>query len=164
MIETLRILRQRGALVKLVMVGDGPLKTHIEKTAASLGIDELLTMTGYVPNNEVHRFYQKSAIFVLPSRREAVASALLEGMSSGCVCIASDIADNMELVHPMLNGLLFHLNDAEDLANQILNVLSFPEHEVARLTSNARQMVERTYSVEVVGKALGEIFSGLSTN
>jgi glycosyltransferase involved in cell wall biosynthesis len=164
LIETLRILSQRGLLVKLIMVGDGPLKTQIEKTAASFGVAELLTMTGYVPNNEVHRFYQKSAIFVLPSRREAIASALLEAMSSGCVCIASDIADNAEVVHPMFNGLLFHLNDAEDLANQISTVISFSESEVERLTSNARRMVERTYSVEVVGKALRGVFSDLVTD
>jgi glycosyltransferase involved in cell wall biosynthesis len=162
LVEALRILRERGIFVKLVMVGDGPLRTQIEKTAASLGLNELLTLKGYVPYGEVQEFYKKSAIFVLPSRREGVSSSLLEAMACECVCIASDIGDNLEVVRHMFNGLIFRLDDAEDLADQICAAVSLPDCELAKLTSNARQTVEGTYSVQVVGKALREILSELA--
>lgn len=162
LVEALRILRERSIFVKLVMVGDGPLRAQIEKTAASLGIRELLTMEGYVPYNEMREFYEKSAIFVLPSRREGVSSSLLEAMASGCVCIASDIRDNLEVVRHTFNGLIFHLDDAEDLADRICTAVTLPDSEVAKLTSNARQTVERTYSVQAEGKALREILSQLA--
>jgi glycosyltransferase involved in cell wall biosynthesis len=161
LIEALRILRQRGVLVKLRMVGDGPLKTQIENTAAFLGVGHLLTMEGYVPYREVQRFYGRSAIFVLPSRHEAVSSSLLEAMSSECICIVSDIGDNLEVIRPMFNGFVFHLDNAKDLADKICDVLSLPKSEIARLTSNARETVEKHYSVQVVGKTLGEIMSEL---
>ncbi len=162
LIETLRILCERGISVKLVMVGDGPLRTQIEMTAASLGLNELLTLKGYVPNTEVQKLYKESAIFVLPSRREGISSSLLEAMASGCVCIASDVGGNLELIRPMFNGLIFHLGDAKDLADRICTALTLPDSEVAKLTSNARQTVERTYSVQVVSKVLREILSQLA--
>ena len=161
LVEVLRILRERGIFMKLVMVGDGPLRTQIENTAASLGLNEFLTLKGYVPYGEMREFYNKSAIFVLPSRREGVSSSLLEAMASGCICIASDNGDNLEVVHHMFNGLIFHLDDAEDLADRICTAVSLPDREVARLTSNARKTVERTYSVQVVGKALRGLLSDL---
>jgi glycosyltransferase involved in cell wall biosynthesis len=118
-------------------------------------------MEGYVPRSEVHRFYGKSAIFVLPSRHEAVSTALKEAMSSGCLCIVSDIGDNLEVVRPMFNGFVFHLDDAKDLADRICEVLSLPNSEIARLTSNARETVEKRYSIQVVGKTLRKIMSEL---
>ena len=161
LVETLRILRERGISVKLIMVGDGALKAQIEKTATSLQLNELLTLKGDVPYSEVQRFYEKSEIFVLPSQREGLSSALLEAMSSGCVCIASDIRDNLAVIRHMFNGLIFHVNDAKDLADQICSVLSLPDTEVAKLTSHARKTVERAYSVQVVAEALREVFTEL---
>ncbi|MBK7649501.1 MAG: glycosyltransferase [Flammeovirgaceae bacterium] len=51
----------------------------------------------------------ESMAFILPSRREGMSNALLEAMSLGVTCIATDISGNQDLLRNKINGLLVPL-------------------------------------------------------
>jgi glycosyltransferase involved in cell wall biosynthesis len=155
------VLHRNGVRFRLCVVGDGPLVEEIEKSSVRLGLTDVVTMERYVAHSRVHGFFERSAIFVLPSRREGVSVALLEAMSAGCLCIVSDIPDNRDLIQHMDNGLVFRVNDEEDLAKKISWALSKSPSALAPMTAKAREVVERDYSSKAVGSDLNLIISGL---
>lgn len=154
LLEATEKLHRQGIAMKLSIVGDGPLKNRILEGAARMGIQDIVSLSNPVPHSEIHRFYAKSGIFVLPSSREGVSVALLEAMSSGCLCFVSDIPENKEIVRDKYNGILFRANDGEDLANKIQWAISRPSPELASITANARHLIDRTYSLSAVGTVL----------
>jgi glycosyltransferase involved in cell wall biosynthesis len=153
-------LNQSNVGFKLFILGDGPLRNEILESVSEMNLKDLVTVKGYVPHSEIHTFLEKSSIFVLPSMREGRSVALLEAMSSGCLCIVSDIPDNRDLIRDMENGITFRINDEEDLANKLqFASQNFPR--MAHLTRNARRQVEDKHSIQAVGKKLEQLLSEL---
>jgi glycosyltransferase involved in cell wall biosynthesis len=160
LLKACAILHKRGVIFQLLLVGDGPLRDLIPQEAACMDIADVTTVKGYVPHSEVQQFFRRSAIFVLPSIREGVSVALLEAMSSGCLCVVSDIPDNREIVRHMHTGITFRLDDHEDLAARLEWATS--EYSApSSITQNARNLVERQYSLQAVGEKLATILSSL---
>ncbi len=146
-------LKRRGLFFKAIIVGDGPLKGMLEELVTQTGLGKNVNFEGYIPHSEIEKLYRNSMIFVLPSTREGVSISLLEAMSSGCLCVVSDIPDNKEIVQDGLRGILFHVNDAHDLANKLVEAITNFEG----LESNckeARSFVREHYSLEAVAGQL----------
>jgi glycosyltransferase involved in cell wall biosynthesis len=157
LVEAITKLRREGVRAKLTIVGDGPLRTQIEDMIASADLGDLITMKNHIPHIEIHNVFRNKQIFILPSRREGVSIALLEAMASGCLCIVSDIDDNKDAIRSMFNGILFRLDDPQDLTRQIRKTINLTDSEKVRLARNARETVEKDYSVNVVSKKLIDI-------
>lgn len=163
LIKALNRLRQRGVCFEALVVGDGPLRNEIDDTTLSIGMESLVGMKGYVPHSEIYHFFKRSPIFVLPSTREGVSVSLMEAMSSGCLCIVSDIPDNREVIKNMHNGITFRASDEEDLADKLeWAIEQLPKLQF--MTANARHLVERSYSVEAIGSGLRSILSKLDVD
>jgi glycosyltransferase involved in cell wall biosynthesis len=151
-------VRRSGIDFRLLLIGDGPLKKSLKDEITRLQLKSYVVMEDYVPHSRIHRLFQRSGIFVLPSRREGVSVSLLEAMSSGCLCITSDIPDNKDIVQHMKTGLNFRLDDAKDLAWKIRWAIENAA-QVALITQNARLVIERKYSSRAVGRTLSLILS-----
>jgi len=148
------ILHDRNVPLRLTIVGEGVLMQQLVDLAQDIGIGSLTAFTNYVPNSQIDHYYRDNSFFVLPSRREASSKSLLEAMSSGCVCIASDIADNTDIIRNRYNGLRFRLDDENDLSRQLLWAFSQPSFNLAQLGTNARALVENRYSLQAVASSL----------
>jgi glycosyltransferase involved in cell wall biosynthesis len=154
-------LRQEGIRFKLLLVGDGPLREQISETVSRLKMTEFVQVDGFIPHQKIGEYFERSAIFVLPSTREGLSSALLEAMSSGCICLVSDIPDNIEIIRDGYNGLTFHSKDERDLTKQLRRAISQPLENANVISFNARNIVEARYSVKAVAKLLDRILSKL---
>ncbi|EHI48731.1 glycosyltransferase [SAR116 cluster alpha proteobacterium HIMB100] len=69
----------------LKIVGDGPLKSNLEKLAVSLGLDNNIKF--FPSTHSVNAYYQNSTIFVTTSEWEGFPNALAEALSYGLLCI-----------------------------------------------------------------------------
>ena len=154
-------LRQKGTRFKLLLVGDGPLREQISETISRLKLAEFVQVDGFVPHHRIGEYFEKSAVFVLPSVREGLSSALLEAMSSGCICLVSDIPDNTEIIRDGYNGLIFHSKDERDLTKQLQRAISQPLERANVISFNARNTVETRYSVKAVANSLDNFLSKL---
>lgn len=157
LLKALEILSRRGLFVKVLMVGEGPLGKRIRDTLQNSDRFGLVTLVAAVPHSEIHLLYRRSAIFILPSVREGVSLALLEAMSSGCLCIVSDIPDNKQVIQHGVNGITFKTSDEEDLANKIQWAISQPPSQLVDVTARARRTIELEYSLQTVGTGVSHI-------
>ncbi len=80
-------------------------------------LEDHVTLCGNV--SDIPTFLQSIDLFVLPSLYEGFGISLVEAMSTGLPCIASNIDGPAEIILNSNLGLLFEAGDSRDLANQI---------------------------------------------
>ena len=93
--------------VTVRLIGDGPERNALEEMGQSMGLR--LEMPGVVPHGDLHREYQRADIFVLPSLLEGHPKVLLEAMSCGLPCVASDLPSLRNVIRDGETGLLVSL-------------------------------------------------------
>jgi len=99
-------LRRRRQDVRLVVVGDGPMRWGYERYVESQGIPDVL-FAGRISREDLPRAYAAADIFCSPaSGRESFGIVLLEAMASGVPVIASAIPGFSQVVSSGEDGLL----------------------------------------------------------
>ncbi len=76
--------------VHLTIVGDGDQKIVLENSVKSLGLDNKITFAGWLKQEDIYDFYQKSDVFCFPSIREFGGAVVMEAMACGLPCIVAD--------------------------------------------------------------------------
>lgn len=147
--------------LKLVLVGDGPLRQDLESLAARLGVADSCLFPG--PHSDVADWLRQMDIFVLPSLSEALSNSLLEAMACGCTVVASRTGGNPELVRLTEHGqtgLLFEPGDAASLAAQLQSLLEDSPLRT-RLTASAQSFVEAHFTPERTIRAFEDLYTAL---
>lgn len=101
--------------VRLVVVGDGPLRRRMERFAARRGLADRVTITGRVPREQVLEELRAASIYVAPADMESFGIAALEARCAGLPVVASRRSGVAEFVRDRRDGLLVG-SDAELVA------------------------------------------------
>ena len=92
--------------VKLLLIGDGPLRHRIESKFAQEGLSQQVRLVGSVPYEQVASYLCASDIFIFPFRMESFGIALLEAMAVGLPVVACASNGALEVVKKGGDGLL----------------------------------------------------------
>ncbi|MDX1643477.1 MAG: glycosyltransferase family 4 protein [Thermoanaerobaculia bacterium] len=121
------------SVLRLEIVGDGPLRESLHARARDLGLDDRIAWSGALPHEEVLARMRRARLFVLPCRvagdgdQDALPTVLLEAMARGLACVSTPIGGVPEIVEHGATGLLVPPNDREALAAAISELLDSPE-------------------------------------
>jgi 1,2-diacylglycerol 3-alpha-glucosyltransferase len=99
------LLRQNSHY-KFLLVGGGPLKSALRRSARNLGIEQQLILTDFVGWSQVHRFYSMSDVFASISLSEVCPMTLIEAGMCGIPVIARRDAATEAIVRNGFNGFL----------------------------------------------------------
>ncbi|MBG58281.1 MAG: sugar transferase [Porticoccus sp.] len=113
----------RGTL-RLVLVGDGPLKLQLVDRVKQLGLSDVVWFSG--DRNDVPVLMQLMDIFILPSLAEGISNTLLEAMASGLPVIATSVGGNVELIEEGVNGRLVPVNNVVAMADALAELVDDP--------------------------------------
>ena len=102
----------------LTVVGDGPERARLERTARRLGIGARVRFCGQVGRDTVRTLLWRSHAFVLPSHHETFGVVLLEAMATGLPVVATASGGPEDLVTPEA-GLLVPPGDTDALADAL---------------------------------------------
>jgi glycosyltransferase involved in cell wall biosynthesis len=128
--------------LRLVIVGDGPLRSELEQLIQRLDLEDTVWLAG--DRKDVPELLQMMDVFALPSLGEGISNTVLEAMASSLPVVATAVGGNMELVKEGFNGGLVPVGDCQALANAILSLLQ-NESERIRQGKNARQRVSQQF-------------------
>lgn len=118
-------------------------KKQIEQIVPSDIFQSRVHLKGFVPRDSLIRHYQKSHIYVAPTRYEVSGGYnIQEAIACGRPVIASDISAVSELVRHEETGWLVPRDDADALAMSIIHALRTPEQREV-LGLSARKLAER---------------------
>ena len=96
---------------RLVILGEGAERPSIERLRDALNLGGCVSLEGYA--RDVKGWYDRAAIFIMPSRHEGTANALLEAVSRGLPVIVSRTAgDAPALVEELRCGFVVDPEDA----------------------------------------------------
>ena len=141
-----RMAREKGASVlieaaprvlsawpkaKFILVGGGA-TGQLQGQVNALGVGNRVTLTGFVPEEELHKLYMVADVAVFPSLNEPFGRVAQEAMALGTPVVTSDVGGLKEVVRHGENALQTWAGDPDSLTWGILEVFNKPEEAAQR--------------------------------
>ena len=108
----------------LLIVGDGTDAEHLRNVVFKMKLDDRVTFTGRVSDDEIVELHKVGTVFCVPSPAELQCIALLEAMASGKPAIAVDAGALSELCQDGVNGILCEKDNVDEIAEALELLLS----------------------------------------
>ena len=123
-VRAVELAPELKAYLRLVMVGDGPLRSQCQAILDSAGLSEMAWLPG--ERQDIAELMRSLDCFVLPSLAEGISNTILEAMASGLPVIATEVGGNADLVSQGESGLLVPSDDPEALARSMVQLATMP--------------------------------------
>jgi len=139
--------KRLGNGIPLEIVGDGPLRPELEKTASCLGLSSV-SFTGHLTPEHLAPILKSARFLVFPSEwYEGMPRTIIEAFACGVPVIASRLGAMQEIVEDGRTGLHFIPGDADDLAAKVEWAWTHP-NEMQEMGRAARAEYEFKYTAE----------------
>jgi glycosyltransferase involved in cell wall biosynthesis len=130
-----------------IHVGDGQDRGALEAAIDRAGIGAHVTVTGHVPESDLHRALAAATIFVHPTLYEGSSLVTLEAMTHGLPVIASAAGGIPDKVVPGETGWLVPPGDAAALTNAIREAAESPAERLRAKGAAGRARVIARFSL-----------------
>jgi glycosyltransferase involved in cell wall biosynthesis len=151
-------LIRRGVALKLVLAGDGELRSEIEAAIRGLGIEAHVRITGWISSERVRDELLGARALVLPSFAEGLPVVIMESMALGRPVISTFIAGIPELVLDGVQGWLIPAGDVDALAGAMQACLQAEPQCLLAMGRAARARVLERHHVDVEAGRLKRLF------
>lgn len=158
LIKAVALARKAVPQMKLVLIGDGPLRGDLERCASEQGVSDIVTFAGM--RSDIPAVLAAMDIFCLSSKSEGLPVSLLEAMAAERTIVSTRVGGIPEVLTDHREGLLVEPNDPDALADALQEVACNSEL-AAGLARKASEKVAAEYSNRAVVRKLEEIYGGL---
>lgn len=144
----------------VLICGDGPCRTQLERgLRRACGSDRHWRVTGFVPQQQVKAALRIADVVMLPSRREAFGSILLEAMALEVAAVAYGVGGIVDVAGEPHAVSLVTPRDTEDFLSKVLQLLN--DRDLCRdLVSRGRQRVQ-AFSVQLAQQQFLRLYRGI---
>jgi len=146
MIRALPLIRERVPEVEWVVVGDGSLRSELERLTDREGVRDAVRFLGTVPDGERDAALKRAHVFAMPSRLptggiggEGFGIVYLEAAAHGLPVVAGNVGGALDAVVDGETGLLVDPEDPAAVAQAISGLLRDPERAAALGAAGARR-------------------------
>jgi sugar transferase (PEP-CTERM/EpsH1 system associated) len=145
--------------LRLVMIGDGPLRAEAQALLAAAGCADLAWLPG--ERSDVPDVMRTLQAFVLPSLAEGVSNTILEAMACGLPVVATPVGANAELVRHEATGLVLPPGfDEGPMAEAIIRLATDPV-AAAAWGAQGRQDVVQRFSMAAMAERYAGVYDRL---
>jgi glycosyltransferase involved in cell wall biosynthesis len=131
--------------VRFVVVGDGPLRTVLERQADHLGVGDRVVFAG--ERKDVPRLVAAMNVFVMPSLYEGCQYTLMEAMAMAKPIVSTPAGVAPDVIEDGVTGRMVPFADGSALAVGVLDMLAHPD-AAARMGRTAREVAVERFSVD----------------
>jgi glycosyltransferase involved in cell wall biosynthesis len=163
LVEALARLRDQGRKFRCTLVGGGVLMEERQAQVRRLGLDEFVTFTGQIPNEQVRAHLVAAQVYVSASSSDGTSASLLEAMAAGLFPVVTRISANLPWIREGETGLFFGVGNAGELAAALAIALDDPQLR-SRATQENRRLVEEKGSQQANMARMLEIMSRAIAN
>jgi len=142
LIEAVKILKEKYKFddFKLVIVGDGPQKNHLEKVVKEYNLVKFVEFKGLIPRTKVHNFYKSADIFLSGSISDIMPGMYFEAMAASLPMILAENITSIELKRKKFGGLVVKGERPNLIAEALVEVMNNKEMYNAFSTRNYHLM------------------------
>lgn len=159
---TIRALKKLPDHVKLMLVGGGVEDEMLKELTKELGLQDRVVFTGPVDRSEVTKYRRIADIFVGASRSEGLGHAFLSAMASRLPVVTTQVGgiadflfDEKRNPDKEPTGWAVDVDSPDQIAEAVTDIMNSPD-KVARVTANARKMVEDEYHWDAIARHMRE--------
>jgi len=145
LIQAIAIVVEKDFNIKLNIIGEGPYRQYLERQITDLNLSKHIELLGSKSQEVVQEYMSNSDIFIMPSRSEGFAVALLEAMAMELPVIASNGSGFPEAITNYVNGLLVEAEKPDLLANAIIWMIKNPEKRI-KMGLQGRKKVQNHFT------------------
>jgi glycosyltransferase involved in cell wall biosynthesis len=161
--RALKLIVKKNSNVKLVIIGDGEMKSQYESILKQDHTTDYALFMGYVNKDELMDYYSACDIFLMPSEKkpaDGLNTVVPEAMACGRPIVASNVGGNDLVVFDCLNGFLHSEGDYEQLA-VLVNRLVKDEFLRIDMGKKSLEFVKEKFNWQAIAKYYIEKYEGL---
>ena len=160
MIDAFDLLSRRYPSVRLILIGDGPMRRELETRAGSLPSGDRIEFWGY--RDDRLQIVEELDLFAMTSALEGIPRCLMEAMGLDVPVVAYDIPGVDRLIENGRTGLSVPFGDITGLAacwERILNDPALSE----KLARNGRAHILRRFSAQRMAREYENLYQEMVT-
>jgi glycosyltransferase involved in cell wall biosynthesis len=151
--------RESQLPLHFVVLGEGPLRAHLEQRRRELGVEDSVTLMGWF-ENAAGRALPAIDVFFQPSHWEAMSIAVLEAMAAGRAILATRVGDNPHVIEDGVTGML---SDVGDIDGMVLALRQLCDEALRqRLGLAARADYERRFTLDHMVRAYEDLYAAVA--
>jgi glycosyltransferase involved in cell wall biosynthesis len=154
-VEAAATVLRSGIDAHILIVGEGPLRSEIEKQLADLGITDRVHLLG--DRADASQLVSGLDLLVLASLHEGLPNAVMEAMVAGVPVVATAVGGAKELVRDGDTGYLAPPADSAALAERMLFALG-DEANRTRITDAARGHIEASFGMQRMVESVEKLY------
>lgn len=159
LIDAFAIVSKQIPDVDLIIGGGSPnpkqreldIKANIQRMVDEKGLQEIIHIIGYVPDELMAPYYRQSEMFALPSLFEPFGMTTTEAMACGTPVVASKFGGIKTVINTGENGVLVDPTDAQEFADAIVDLLKDPK-KANRIGEAGAETVQSYLSWEAIAR------------
>lgn len=159
LIEAVALLTEKYPQIKLLLIGEGGLRSSLEKQIADRDLSSNVSLLG--ERDDIADLLHVCDVYAMSSRWEGVGRALTEAMHMGLAVVATSVDGVTELITDEKTGLLVSTENPSALAVAI-DRLASDRALVKRLGSNARQRVKELMDGQQMILAIEQLYAKMT--
>lgn len=157
LLEAVHRLVAGGHDVRVVLIGDGPLRGELETALARTGLEDRVRITGWQPSAQVRDELRRARALVLPSFAEGLPIAIMEAMALGRPVVATAVGSVPEIVRPGETGWLVPPLDTDALHDALLEVVTTPLDTLRTMGRRGAALVRERHNAATQAARLIEL-------
>ena len=146
--------------LRLVLIGEGPTRSEIEREVRALGLGDRVRVHGL--ELDILPFYAALDLVVQASRSEGLPNVLLEASAAGRPIVATAAGGSGEVVIDGTTGLLVPVDDEAALTRALRRAIEDPDLR-ARMATAAREQAMTTYGMDRFVTEWADLYRRLAT-
>ncbi|MFN4777928.1 MAG: glycosyltransferase family 4 protein [Pseudanabaena sp.] len=153
-----KVIAAMNDQVRLVIIGTGDAYSILlQRQAWDLGIYHKVLFTGFMADADFWKFQKVADCAVFPSLYEPFGIVALESFAAKIPLVVSDTGGLPEVVRHQVTGIVTRVNDADSLAEGIIEILHNPEH-AKTLVNNAQADLKESFAWDKLAEQTEAVF------
>ncbi len=168
LLEAMTMLGEEQRDLLLLIGGDGQLRSRLEEHICSKGLHDAVRLLGFVPEDQLAKYYQASDLVVMPTLQlEGFGLVTVEALACGTPVMGTPVGAIPEVLSTVDPMFVTEGTDAASLAKTLRLILKrfrSQPGERERLSKKGREVVEQRYNWAAHTADLDRLFVRLSKN
>jgi colanic acid/amylovoran biosynthesis glycosyltransferase len=160
LVAAARRLHDAGVHCEIVFIGDGQMRPQVEDAIRRAGLQDKITIAGWVSGSRVQAEILAARALVLPSFAENMPVVIMEALALGRPVISTYVAGIPELVEPGKTGWLVPAGEEIALAEAMREALEAPIEQLAAMGDLGRRHVLEYHDTLKEAAKLKSLFEG----
>ncbi|HOO52485.1 MAG TPA: glycosyltransferase family 4 protein, partial [Alphaproteobacteria bacterium] len=140
LIHAIANLRKENKNIHLIIGGTGVLKSSLEKLSSSLGLKDMITFKGFIPDNDLPFYYQAADLFILPTLMlEGFGLVTVESMACGTPVLGTPVGATPEILNRVDQRLIAPGSDSKSISESLIKIIKLIKDNPKEWTAVGRK-------------------------